>query len=71
MKTLKSVAMSFFIGVVLSVVPIFGMAAACDPRIAINVGLAFGGGQICELNGQSCGQNVCVCSYICTVLDPR
>lgn len=66
MKTLKSVAMSFFIGVVLSVVPIFGMAAACERTIAI-IGVPLGVSNTCELTGQSCGQNVCVCSYRCFV----
>lgn len=67
MKTLKLVVVSFFIGMVLSVVPISAMRAACDEIIAI-IGVPLGVSNMCVLTGESCGQNVCVCSYNCFVI---
>jgi hypothetical protein len=57
MKTLKASLLAFFVGVVLSVVPI-SVYAACDKTLVFE-------GTTCELTGESCDANVCVCSYNC------
>lgn len=71
MKTFRSLLMSFFVGAVLSVFPIFAVYAACDKTLAIDVGIPVGSGNICVLTGENCGRHVCVCSYTCRVEDPR
>lgn len=57
MKILKVSMLSFFIGAVLSIVPIT-VYAACDQTIVFD-------GKTCTLTGESCGDGVCVCSYNC------
>ncbi len=57
MKTLKLVVISFFIGAVLSVVPI-SVYAGCAKTTEYE-------GTSCYLTGESCSDGVCVCSYNC------
>jgi hypothetical protein len=65
MKTLKVGLMSFFAGIVLSIVPI-SIYAACDATItfrdANNCHITY----TCHLVGETdCSNNVCVCAYTC------
>lgn len=62
MKTLKLGVISFFIGALLSVVPI-AVYAACDNSIVYE-------GTTCQLTGENCDASVCVCAYNCGPINP-
>jgi hypothetical protein len=57
MKILRAAVFSFFIGAILSIVPIT-VYAACDQTIVFE-------GTTCTLVGESCDAHVCVCAYNC------
>lgn len=57
MKSLKLGIISFFIGAMLSIVPI-SVYASCPPTRQE-------GKKSCWLTGENCSGGVCVCSYNC------
>lgn len=57
MKKFKLGLVYFFVGAVLSIVPI-SVYAACDKTFVYE-------GTECVLTGESCNAEVCVCSYNC------
>ena len=57
MKKLRLVLVSFTIGLILSV-PTVAVLAQCPQMIIVH-------GQRCNLVGEDCGPDVCICAYIC------